>query len=88
MDSLKRFGIQDDSKELIVINISENGARDNYNLGIIHGDEVKVDDDAFLQTVNYEIIKKVSNTRIPPISSFITNTSFRTIKSIHKILNY
>lgn len=60
MDSLKRFGIQDDSKELVVINISENGAKDDYNLQIIGGEEVKVDDDEFAKTVDYKVIKKVS----------------------------
>lgn len=58
MDSLKRFGIQDDSKELVVINISENGAKDDYNLQIISGEEVKVDDDEFAKTVDYKVIKK------------------------------
>lgn len=60
MDSLKRFGIQDDSKELVVINISENGSKDNYNLEIIDGEEVKVQDEEFIKTVDYKIIKKVS----------------------------
>lgn len=60
MDSLKRFGIQDDSKELVVINISENGGKDDYSLNFIDGQEVKVQDEEFIKTVDYKIIKKVS----------------------------
>lgn len=69
MDSLKRFGIQDDSKELIVINISENNAKDEYSLEIINGDEVKVEDEELAKTVDYKVIKKVSISSTKKIDS-------------------
>lgn len=56
MDALRRFGIQDNSKELILVKITKGG--EDYSLQIIDGEEVQVTDESLQQTAVLKTIKK------------------------------
>ncbi|ONH67209.1 hypothetical protein BON22_2952 [Cyberlindnera fabianii] len=61
VDALKRYGIQDDSEDLIVVKVIEDGKDDPaYDLSVVEGEEVTVSDDELQKTANIALIKKVS----------------------------
>lgn len=56
-DALRRFGIQDDSKDVIVVKIEpEVGV---YDLGVVEGEEVEPTNQQFLSTVDLKSVRKV-----------------------------
>lgn len=54
-DALRKFGIQDDSEDLVIVKILETEVP--YDLSIVDGEEVEVTDEEFERTVDYGIIK-------------------------------
>jgi EKC/KEOPS complex subunit CGI121/TPRKB len=60
MDALRRFGIQDDSSDLILIKILKQGEAQDYDLSIVQGEEVNPTDESFERSAVLKTIKKVS----------------------------
>lgn len=73
MDALRRFGIQDDSTDLIVIKIVDSNSQEEFDLGVVEGEQVDITDEDLKSTAILKTIKKVS-TPFPPITHIGTNS--------------
>ncbi|ODV73587.1 Cgi121p [Cyberlindnera jadinii NRRL Y-1542] len=58
MDALRRFGIQDDSTDLIVIKIVDSNSQEEFDLSVVEGEEVDITDEDLKSSAILKTIKK------------------------------